>query len=141
MGFIVGIIHLVRMQNFPKFFFGKFCVRTEWIISYWFEFMTTDFIASHCVKSVQIRSFFWSVFSCIQYLRSKSPYSVRIQENTNQKKLHIWTFFSSIGNTTSLEYLPDHVDCFFLFSVQVSALLRNFIVQKKLTTNKHIAKY
>ena len=43
----------------------------------------------HCVKSVQIRSYFWSVFSCIrnQYgdLRSKSRYSVRIQENTDQK--------------------------------------------------------
>ena len=33
----------------------------------------------HCVESVQIRSFFWSVFSCIHYL-------VRIQENTDQKK-------------------------------------------------------
>ena len=36
-------------------------------------------------ESVQIRSFFWSVFFCIwtEYgdLRSKSPYSVRIHEN------------------------------------------------------------
>ena len=52
----------------------------------------------HCVKSVQIRSFFWSVFSCIQTqyrdLRSKSPYSVRIQENADQKKLSIWTLFT-----------------------------------------------
>ena len=43
----------------------------------------------HCVKSVQIRSYFWSLFSCIQneygHLLSKSPYSVRIQENTDQK--------------------------------------------------------
>ena len=42
-----------------------------------------------CVKSVQIRSYFWSVFSCIWtecgYLWSKSPYSFRIQENTDQK--------------------------------------------------------
>ena len=36
----------------------------------------------HCVKSVQIRNYFWSVFSCI---RTESPYSVRIQENTDQK--------------------------------------------------------
>ena len=53
--------------------------------------------ASHCVKSVQIRSFFWSVFSCIwtKYgdLRSESPYSVPIQENTDQKKLRIWRLF------------------------------------------------
>ena len=64
----------------------------------------------HCLKSVQIRSFFWSVFSCIRTeygdllrkscirteygdLLRKSPYSVRIQENTDQKKLRIWTLF------------------------------------------------
>ena len=52
----------------------------------------------HCMKSVQIRRFFWSVFPCIRTeygdLRSKSPYSVRIQENTDQKKLRIWTLFT-----------------------------------------------
>ena len=44
----------------------------------------------HCVKSAQIRSFLWSVFSCIRTeygdLLRKSPYSVRILENTDQKK-------------------------------------------------------
>ena len=43
----------------------------------------------HCVKSVQIGSYFWSVFSCIRTeygdLFRKSLYSVRIQENTDQK--------------------------------------------------------
>ena len=41
----------------------------------------------HCVKSVQIRSYFCSVFSCIrtEYGDRKSPYSVRIQENMEQK--------------------------------------------------------
>ena len=52
----------------------------------------------HCVKSVQIRSFFWSVFPCIRTeygdLLRKSPYSVRVLENTDQKKLHIWTLFA-----------------------------------------------
>ena len=42
--------------------------------------------------------FFLSVFSCIQIeygdLLRKSPYSVRMQENTDQKKLHIWTLFT-----------------------------------------------
>ena len=51
----------------------------------------------HCVKSVQIRSFFWSVFSRIRTeygeTRSISPYSVRMRENKDQKKLHIWTLF------------------------------------------------
>ena len=43
----------------------------------------------YCLKIVQLRSFFWSVFSCIQIeygdLRSTFPHSVRIQENTDQK--------------------------------------------------------
>ena len=46
-------------------------------------------LPTHCMKSVQIRSYFWSAFSCIwtEYgdLRSKSLYSVRVQENTDQK--------------------------------------------------------
>ena len=41
---------------------------------------------NHFVKKVQMRSFLWSVFSRIWTehgdLRSKSPYSVRIWENT-----------------------------------------------------------
>ena len=45
----------------------------------------------HCVKSVQIRSFFWFVFSCIRTeygdLLRKALYSVRMLENTDQKKL------------------------------------------------------
>ena len=52
----------------------------------------------HCVKSVQIQSFFWSVLSCIRIeygdLLCKSPHSVRIQKNTDQKKLRIWTLFT-----------------------------------------------
>ena len=42
-----------------------------------------------CVESVQIRSYFWSVFFCIWSehgdLHSESPYSVRIQETMDQK--------------------------------------------------------
>ena len=52
---------------------------------------------NHCVKSVQIRSFFWSVFSCIRTefgdLLLEPLYSVRIQDYTDQKKLYIWTLF------------------------------------------------
>ena len=52
----------------------------------------------NCVKSVQIRSFFWSVFSCIRTkygdLMFKSPYSIQIRGNTDQKKLRIWTLFT-----------------------------------------------
>ena len=60
-----------------------------------FRFMNVDrvlFSMRHSVrfnkvKNVQIRSFFWSVFSCIRTeygeIRSISPYSVRMQENTD----------------------------------------------------------
>ena len=47
----------------------------------------------HCVKSAQIRSISWFAFSFIwtEYgdLLRKFPYSVRIQENTDQKVLRI----------------------------------------------------
>ena len=53
----------------------------------------------HCLESVQIRSFFWSVFSRIRTeygeIRIISPYSIRMRENTDQKKLCSWTFFLS----------------------------------------------
>ena len=65
---------------------------------------------SHCMESVQIRSFLWSVSSCIQteYEDSKYSYSVGIQENTDQKnsvfghfscseQLKVWKFQVSNG--------------------------------------------
>ena len=52
----------------------------------------------HCVKCVQIRSLFWSVFSRIRTEYGEifriSPYSVRMWENTDQEKLRIWTLFT-----------------------------------------------
>ena len=54
-------------------------------------------IFSHCAKSAQIRSFFWSVFSRIQAeyrdLLRISPHSAGVWENTDQKKLWTWTLF------------------------------------------------
>ena len=59
-------------------------------------------VSQHCVKCVQIRSFFWTVFSYMRteygYLRSKSTYSVRTQENTDQKKLRLWTHFKQCSS-------------------------------------------
>ena len=50
------------------------------------------------LKSIQIWSFFWSVFSRIRSEYGKilgvSPYSVRKRENTDQKKLRTWTIFT-----------------------------------------------
>ena len=48
----------------------------SWSITYW----------CHCVKSVQIRSFLWSVFSC-----------------TDQKKLRIWTLFTQCAVSSGLK--------------------------------------
>ena len=70
----------------------------------------------HCVKSVQIRSFCcscdllfstedrknfsWSVFARIRTeygdIRSNCPYSVRIRENADQKKLRILDTFHAV---------------------------------------------
>ena len=52
----------------------------------------------HSVKSVQIYSFFWFVFSRIRTeygeLLRISPYSVQMRENTDQKKLRISILFT-----------------------------------------------
>ena len=52
------------------------------------------------MKNIQIRSYFWCVFSCIptEYrdLQSKPPYSARIRENTDQKQLLVWTLFTQL---------------------------------------------
>ena len=37
-------------------------------------------------------------FFLVRIFRSKSPYSVQIRENTDQKKLRIWTLFTQWGN-------------------------------------------
>ena len=54
--------------------------------------------SDHCVKSVQIWSNFWSVFSRRRTEYGKilrvSPYSIRKRENTDQKLLRIWTLFT-----------------------------------------------
>ena len=73
---------------------------------------------NHCVKSVQIRSFSWTVFSCIwiEYgdLWSKSRYSVRIQKIMDQKKLRIWTIFMQ----WTLEYSPNLIQFYRRFSTR-----------------------
>ena len=70
-----------KLKSLPS----KFCK------SFWYK-------SDHCVKSIQIRSFFWSVFSRIrteygEILRI-STYSVRMREKTDQKKFRIWTLFT-----------------------------------------------
>ena len=82
---------------------------------------------NHCVKSVQIRSFFWSVFSCIRTeygdLLRKSPYSVQIQENTDQKKLRIQAFSRSDGLSFSYFFLFPLETCFFFVRYYFTEML------------------
>ena len=84
-------LHAIKASND---WFSEFTAEYFDNISYWFTKIAArnDFevnICLHCVKSVQIQRFFWSLFSCIwtEYrdLLRKSPYSVRLLENTDQK--------------------------------------------------------
>ena len=54
----------------------------------------TDALREKCLNM----EFFWSVFSCIRTeyrnLQSKSAHPVQIQENTDHKKILIWTIFT-----------------------------------------------
>ena len=78
---------------------------------------------SHCVKSVHIRSFFWSVFSRIQTeykeILGISPHLVRMRENTDQKKLRIWTLFTQ-------HYKP------WLFSKSIFSVICSFNTPNKI---------
>ena len=70
----------------PKFFPSEVC-------EYW-EDRRLCLLHPHSVKSVQIRSFFWSVFSRIWKVSLRiSSYSVQIREKANEKK-RIWTLFT-----------------------------------------------
>ena len=40
-------------------------------------------------------------YHCMKGLRSKSPYSVQVRENTDQKILRIWTIFAQCKITQS----------------------------------------
>ena len=87
------------IQSFKECLFFVFCLYCFLLLSNnTFQVM----FYTHCVKCVQIRSFFWSVSSG-PYLPAFglnteryfiSPYSVRMREDTDQKKLRIWALFT-----------------------------------------------
>ena len=71
-------------------------------------------------KSVQIRSFFWSIFSCIrgEYgdLLRKSPYLVQMRENKGQKKKpYLHTFHKGDGWLIIEMYWPYEIFYSILF--------------------------
>ena len=78
---------------------SSYCQRREILLIF-----STILDDSHCAKNVQIRSFFWSVFS---HIRTISPYSVRKRENTDQKKLHIWTLFMQCQRVSYSNFSSD----------------------------------
>ena len=86
---ILFIIKLYARNNIFKNKFYIFCIgiRLMTICLY------------HCVKSLQIRSFFCSVYACIRTEYGEilliSLYSVRIRENTDQKN-SVFEHFSRI---------------------------------------------
>ena len=75
-------------ENFASFTRKHLCQSlffNKVVLLYWDYFHSVPH--SHCVKSFQIRSAFWSTFSCIrtEYGDRKSPYSVQILKNKDQK--------------------------------------------------------
>ena len=86
----------------------------------------------HCLKSAQIRSFFWSVFFRIRTeyveIRSISPYSVQIRKNTDQKKTpYLDTFpYLELQQIVSTDSSDIYLDVF-------KRLYKNFIAETSLT--------
>ena len=57
---------------------------------------STYFLTFHCLKSVHVRSFLWSVISLTVFKQNTEIYRAnlfQIPENKDQKKLHFWTLF------------------------------------------------
>ena len=94
------------------------------------------------MKSVQIRSFFWSVFFRIRTeyreIRSISPYSVQMRENTVQKKRRIWTLFTQC-RALSQRSIKDLLILSLYFTSSVSFVVFHIISLQR-TLNSHAQK-
>ena len=81
--------------------------------------MEINYFEKHCVKSVQIRSFFWSVFSCIltEYGSEKTPYldtfhGVKVHQNDTKSKRDIQatkTYQKEIPKQPQFDAFQDHI--------------------------------
>ena len=113
------------------------CKPIDWFLYIWRTLVVNGLHRpNHCLKSVKVQSFFWSVFSHTPAecgdIRSKSLYSARIRENTDQKKLRIWALFaqwlklkqikqvntSCMWNWAHEKYLNVNIWIIWIFSVQ-----------------------
>ena len=91
---------IYRVKSMAKYFILENFVflsklqKILWIYS-WATLQST--LSAHCVKSVQTRRFFSSVFSCIRTeygdTLGKPQYSAQTQEKADQKNLRICTLF------------------------------------------------
>ena len=91
---------IYRVKSMVKYFISEhfsFLSKLQkilWIYS-WATLQST--LSTRCVKSVQTRRFFSSVFSYIRTeygdILGKPQYSAQIQENADQKNLRICTLF------------------------------------------------
>ena len=93
----------IRIQNIAKQLRWSFSAKIEngfpeRATSQILDWVLNNLLSIPRCENCPNAEFYCSVFSCIRTeygdLRSKSPYSVRIQKNTDQKKLRIWTFFT-----------------------------------------------
>ena len=91
--YLLDTIHEVKIERVPKrgredLFRSKLSLANDY----------NKYMGGDCVKSVQIRSFFWSVYSLIRAEYGEilyiSPYSVQMRVNRDQKKLSIWTLYT-----------------------------------------------
>ena len=68
-----------------------------------------DFFKRHCVKSVQIRIYFWSVFSCI-WTEYGEIWSLRIQSEYRKTRTRNNSVFGNFSRSEGVHLtLPPHV--------------------------------
>ena len=102
--------------------------------SYWNNTLTslkTLVLSHHCVKSVQIPSYFWSVFSRIRTeygeIRSISLYLVQMREMADQNNSE-YRHFSRIVRSVIIPPMAKSVNCL----TKVDQLLSTFVASKEI---------
>ena len=119
--------HLGRKTSWEQITSGICLCRKKFLFMTKSGVRVTDCFAFHnnisvwldCLKSAQIRSFFWSLFSGTRSkyrnLRSKSPHSVRVWKNTDQKNSEILIWNIRNWNITKVWYSDSrNIDVLFL---------------------------
>ena len=107
-----------KRTSFDRLLNLQFMSFIQWVMYFWGivkgREKSIDLFHSmrHCMKHLQIRSFFWPVFPVLDWIRGftvyKSPYSVQKRENTNQEIQHFELLFFKINLNLvdQTKYLP-----------------------------------